>query len=617
MRFLLVLLFCVLTSRPRSEVPAGYRLIRVAPAADAGAFGASTHPAHGKAGSGPARKALLNGQTVMRARSEQAMAPSLICVVILTVSYLVVYLFLEIARTVHQFTGEHVAVLKVLEHAAQTVDLAPMVAVLFLAVRLRAGQLGSEPSWFTVQMMVLATGGVVGCALAALVIPALTGEFHKEPAKEPTGEGLLKSSPKARTSLAASCCGEQGSTVLKKVGGQLELCLVFLVYLGSACVIIAAYSMKATPGNSACPDCTWEYTPPVAPAVECAFNVCVQFFLVYTIHMIVKFYNRVKPMPETPPGEQSESRVTAFEIVSHRVKETVDVAPMVVLLFIGARLRALQLDPNGAPQPWAQQMFYVATFSLLALITLGYITPVISGEINATVDKDGKVEMGREMSEAGRGLTALKFIVLLVFYCSVAAVMFSVFTIEAPAGMDTPPVSTALSCAMVLTCMYLAYYMTRTSVLAYDQVTNKGEPCQLSEVLAEGMSALRLMPMLCVLFVACRMRATMLMMADPPEQAQTGMILATLSILGVLLVAVTMPWLSPAVLANFTDYNEEELAMFDKGTSLAEVDQAKIQRLMQSNSHKALLSALTVTRYVFLAAVYAGVGLVIYHLLAM
>mmetsp|Transcript_52225 Transcript_52225/g.118828 ORF Transcript_52225/g.118828 Transcript_52225/m.118828 type:complete len:618 (-) Transcript_52225:16-1869(-) len=617
MRFLLVLLLCVVTSRPRSEVPTGYRLIRVAPAADAGAISVSTPLVPGKVGPVHARKLLLHGQTVLHARAEQSMPPSVLCVVTLTVSYLLVYLFFEIARTVHQFTGDHVAVLKVLEHAAQTVDLAPMVAVLFLAVRLRAGQLGSEPNWFTVQMMILATCGVVGCALVALVVPALTGEFHKQPPKEPTGEGLLKASPKSKTSLAASCCGEQGSTVLRKVGGQLELCLVFLVYLGSACVIIAAYSMKSTPGNAACPDCTWEYTPPVSPAVECAFNVCVQFFLIYTIHMIVKFYNRVKPMPEFAPGQQPESRTTAFEIVCNRVKETVDVAPMVVLLFIGARLRALQLDPNGAPQPWAQQMFYLATFSLLALITLGYITPVFSGEIYSTVDSEGNLELGREMSEAGRGLTALKFLVLLVFYCSVAAVMFSVFTIEAPAGMDTPPVSTAMTSAMVLTCVYLGYFMTRVSVLAYDQLSNKGEPCQLSEVLTEGMSALRLMPMLCVLFICCRMRATMLMMADPPEQAQTGMILATLCILGVLAVAVTMPWLSPAALADYADYNEEELEMFKNGSEKAAVDQVKIQRLMQSNSHTALLSGLTITRYVFLAAVYAGVGLVMYHLFAM
>ena len=34
-------------------------------------------------------------------------------------------------------------------------------------------------------------------------------------------------------------------------------------------------------------------------------------------------------------------------------------APMMAVLFIGARMRALQMDPiNGAPQRWAQNCFY-------------------------------------------------------------------------------------------------------------------------------------------------------------------------------------------------------------------------------------------------------------------
>merc|ERR1719217_161376 len=42
-------------------------------------------------------------------------------------------------------------------------------------------------------------------------------------------------------------------------------------------------------------------------------------------------------------------------------------APMLAVLFIGARMRALQMDPiNGAPQRWAQNCFFMCTYALLA-----------------------------------------------------------------------------------------------------------------------------------------------------------------------------------------------------------------------------------------------------------
>ena len=40
-------------------------------------------------------------------------------------------------------------------------------------------------------------------------------------------------------------------------------------------------------------------------------------------------------------------------------------APMLCVLFIGARMRALQIDPvNGNPQKWAQTCFYICAYSV-------------------------------------------------------------------------------------------------------------------------------------------------------------------------------------------------------------------------------------------------------------
>ena len=44
-------------------------------------------------------------------------------------------------------------------------------------------------------------------------------------------------------------------------------------------------------------------------------------------------------------------------------KYTVNMAPMLCVLFIGARMRALQIDPvHGSPQPWAQFCFFLCAY---------------------------------------------------------------------------------------------------------------------------------------------------------------------------------------------------------------------------------------------------------------
>merc|ERR1719326_1389726 len=64
-------------------------------------------------------------------------------------------------------------------------------------------------------------------------------------------------------------------------------------------------------------------------------------------------------------------------------------APMLAVLFIAARMRALNMDPiNGNPQKWAQNCFYMCIYALLAQTCFSVAVPlVLQGEA-----KPGKVE---------------------------------------------------------------------------------------------------------------------------------------------------------------------------------------------------------------------------------
>merc|ERR1719321_2476382 len=56
---------------------------------------------------------------------------------------------------------------------------------------------------------------------------------------------------------------------------------------------------------------------------------------------------------------------------------TMQCAPMLAVLFIGTRMRALQLSDNkGAPQAWVQAGMYLATWSVMIQFTMCLLMPL-------------------------------------------------------------------------------------------------------------------------------------------------------------------------------------------------------------------------------------------------
>merc|ERR1719158_2626725 len=113
-----------------------------------------------------------------------AVAPTLQCVISLSIQYFVIYTLLAIVRTANQFTGHSMLGLqKIMETAATTVTYAPMLSVLFLGVRMRAIQLSQGqtekyklPQPWVQQAMFIATYAVLGQVILVLMMPCFTGE---------------------------------------------------------------------------------------------------------------------------------------------------------------------------------------------------------------------------------------------------------------------------------------------------------------------------------------------------------------------------------------------------------------------------------------------------------
>merc|ERR1719321_2641365 len=117
--------------------------------------------------------------------SEFAVNPvstSMKCVVSLTIQFFLVYTALALCRTAADAFGlkyNNLPIQRILETATLTVAFAPMLAILFLACRMRVTQLtkgkGNPPEWVQV-CMYFCTYSVLLMTICVCVIPLFTGE---------------------------------------------------------------------------------------------------------------------------------------------------------------------------------------------------------------------------------------------------------------------------------------------------------------------------------------------------------------------------------------------------------------------------------------------------------
>jgi hypothetical protein len=271
-------------------------------------------------------------------------APTLQCVISLTFQYFVIYTCLAILRTANQFMGHSLTgYMKIMETAATTVTYAPMLSVLFLGVRMRAIQLSQGqtekyqlPQPWVQQAMYTCTYAVLAQVILVLLMPIFTGEWDVKCDED----GNLDTS----NMKGAGMMG----TIITVTRYAVMLCL----YGGFLVICYGAFVMKG-------PKEIWgeKGAPPVSPAVACTMNLATQFFLVYLGVAVVK---------TTVELSGPSKLLTKLGGLFTLAKFTVNFAPMLCILFIGARMRALQMDPkNGNPQKWAQNCFFMCTYSVM------------------------------------------------------------------------------------------------------------------------------------------------------------------------------------------------------------------------------------------------------------
>merc|ERR1719478_1297742 len=149
---------------------------------------------------------------------------------------------------------------------------------------------------------------------------------------------------------------------------------------------------------------------------------------------------------------------------------------MLCVLFLGARMRALQMDPvSGNPQRWAQNCFYMCTYALIAQTCVAIFVPLVLGgkvEQNKEVEGDMVYKVSDEQKMLAKGITVFRFLIMLCVYSGAVAVVCSVFTIEHPKGPEhTPPLSPTMQCVINLSWQYFTIYTLVWAFITFEHFT--------------------------------------------------------------------------------------------------------------------------------------------------
>merc|ERR1719316_447487 len=188
------------------------------------------------------------------------------CVINLTVQYMGIYTAIAIIRVWADFSGANAnswAIYESLLQATLTVNYAPMLAIMFLACRMRVLwltlQKGNPPIWVQ-GWMYGATYSVLALTLIALCVPIFTGEKVKF-----NERGDIDEESKPFSNKFAAI----GFTVLKYL-------IMIGLYVGAICIIHGTYTYVPPAGS-------WpgDTIPPVSPAVGCTMILASMYFLVY------------------------------------------------------------------------------------------------------------------------------------------------------------------------------------------------------------------------------------------------------------------------------------------------------------------------------------------------
>jgi len=351
-------------------------------------------------------------------------SPAVGCTVMLSSTFFLIYFLLAVSRTYSQYatagnTGES-KFDTVMTRAADTLGLAPMLCAMFLAARMRALQMdpvsGNPQKWAQNCFWMCSIAIICQTGIAIVVPLLLNGKVAD--AKEGQGKYLKGD---AKVDL-----GDEQS-LLSKCFTVARFLIMLCVYVGAVAVVCSVFTIQHPDGK--------ELTPPLSPTMQCVLNLAFQYFLIYALLWVF-----------ITVEDFTSINLLAAKDAIHAAKSTVQFAPMLAVLFIATRMRALQMTDNkGAPQGWVQDGMYLATWAVMIQFMMCLLMPFFTGHkymadamdgSTSEKAKDGYMATEKDLDKGGHQWGAM--VVTFVRYTALIALLGGVTTVTIGVFMMTP-----------------------------------------------------------------------------------------------------------------------------------------------------------------------------------
>jgi len=470
------------------------------------------------------------------------------CVMVLTIVSLLVYTFLSISRNSDELSATFTPSTgtQTLTIGARVASFSPMMCMLFVGCRMyvlaTTEGLGEPPAWVK-QCMWLSVGGFGLQLLTVVLLPVFTKKQAEEEASYDMTEGKAKEvkakkethdkkvaevalKKKVRMEEDAQALGEEGA-VSAEDGEEEPAPLIHEETGEQNDVHPALGSLQYEKGK--------DYMKVPFWIMQILSMVCLYGGLAGVIYGIITFPAQTTKMSVAVMCTVALSALyftvclllwigrTIAESLTHAalaMSSVVRKAPMFAVLFLASRMRALQLDPPyGIPPFWMQCCFYGITAFV-------FLETLIAAVIGATGEMK-KAYYGVYLFECkSKALNAAQHSCAICTYLFLFPIVHGVYAMTFADGSEAP-LSTTLKCVVVFEGVYFAVMFAQSLVLFAEEVKGTELSMMRDATVAAGIS-LGLAPLLCILFVATRMRALQItqQLGAPPGWAQDCMLIA-------------------------------------------------------------------------------------------
>lgn len=290
----------------------------------------------------------------------------------------------------------------------------------------------------------------------------------------------------------------------------------------------AARSAESVPMGLPPPPGPSDGEAPLSTSLRCIVNLIAQFFLVYTILFVLQALN-------TMNWFKRERETKAMTTVA----TTVYFVPMLCVLFLAVRMRALQLSKGqpelyDLPPWWVKSAMVVCSWSVAALTLLVFVCTMLYGDMWEAQARSAAI------TTTGKVLVFIRNATQTLIYLCFVVICFGLVTMQAPQEVwgseGEPPVSPAVSCTVFLSTIYFMVYIALALSRASNEAGLQGPPQRFrptQELLKTATLTVAFVPMLCVLFIAVRLRALQFdpIHGNPPRWVQGSFYLCTAALL--------------------------------------------------------------------------------------